>query len=171
MWIYKGLDFCRNNGWIMKNMDKGLTVPKLVLIVQSKIPQMPQNLSTQFICPSNWISMRKASLGVRSPWLLSFSLIIFQFFPLSEKFSWNQTMVWWANFEETWITFWNISIGFQWTTGNGHRFWSGSLANLTINVNFPGCLATWNMAKNWVKKPEKLLSLLCWITNKTLYII
>jgi hypothetical protein len=29
----------------MKNMDKGLTVPKCVL----KIPQMPQNLSTQFV--------------------------------------------------------------------------------------------------------------------------
>jgi hypothetical protein len=25
---YKGLVFCRNNGWIMENMDKGLTVPK-----------------------------------------------------------------------------------------------------------------------------------------------
>ena len=29
----------------MANMDKGLTVPKYVLIVQLKIPQMPQNLS------------------------------------------------------------------------------------------------------------------------------
>ena len=33
-------------------MDKGLTVPKWVLIVQPKIPQMPQNLSSQFVCPS-----------------------------------------------------------------------------------------------------------------------
>ena len=49
---YKGLVFCRNNGWIMENMDKGLTVPKLVLIVWPKILQMPQNLSAQFICPS-----------------------------------------------------------------------------------------------------------------------
>ena len=31
----------------MENMDKGLTVPKCVLIVQSKIPQIPQ----KFICP------------------------------------------------------------------------------------------------------------------------
>ena len=31
----------------MENMDKGLTVPKWVLIVQPKIPQMPQNLSAQ----------------------------------------------------------------------------------------------------------------------------
>jgi hypothetical protein len=27
---YEGLVFCRNNGWIMENMDKGLTVPTLV---------------------------------------------------------------------------------------------------------------------------------------------
>ena len=37
---YKGLVFCRNNGWLMKNMDKGLTVQKWVLINQQKIPQM-----------------------------------------------------------------------------------------------------------------------------------
>jgi hypothetical protein len=35
----------------MENMDKGLTVPKWVLIVQPKIPLMPQNLSAQLICP------------------------------------------------------------------------------------------------------------------------
>ena len=35
----------------MKNMDKGLTVPKWVLIVWPKIPQMPKNLSAQFVCP------------------------------------------------------------------------------------------------------------------------
>ena len=33
----------------MENMDKGLTVPKRVLIVR---PKMPQNLSAQFVCPS-----------------------------------------------------------------------------------------------------------------------
>ena len=36
----------------MKNMDKGHTVPKWVLIVRRKIPQMPQNLSAQFVGPS-----------------------------------------------------------------------------------------------------------------------
>ena len=36
----------------MENMDKGLTVPKWVLIVWLKIPQMPQNLSAQFVCPN-----------------------------------------------------------------------------------------------------------------------
>ena len=35
----------------MENMDKGLTVPKWVLIVQPKISQMPQNLFAQFVCP------------------------------------------------------------------------------------------------------------------------
>jgi hypothetical protein len=45
---YKGLDifFCRNNYW---KRDKELTVPKWVLIVRSKILQMPQNLSAQFV--------------------------------------------------------------------------------------------------------------------------
>jgi hypothetical protein len=36
----------------MENMDKGLTVPKWVLINRQKIPQMPQNLSVQIVCPS-----------------------------------------------------------------------------------------------------------------------
>ena len=36
----------------MENMDKGLTVPKWVLTVWLKIPQMTQNLSAQFIYPS-----------------------------------------------------------------------------------------------------------------------
>jgi hypothetical protein len=36
----------------MENMDKGLTVPKGALIVRPDIPQMPQNLSAQFVCPS-----------------------------------------------------------------------------------------------------------------------
>ena len=49
---YKGLVFCRNNGWVMKNMYKGLSVPKWVLIVWPKIPQMPQNLFAQFVFPS-----------------------------------------------------------------------------------------------------------------------
>ena len=57
----------------MENMDKGLTVPKLVLINQLKIPQMPQN---RFICP-NCLSKpkslvfrwKKASLDNHSPCL------------------------------------------------------------------------------------------------------
>ena len=36
----------------MENMDKGLTVPKWVLKVWPKIPQMPQNLSAHFVCSS-----------------------------------------------------------------------------------------------------------------------
>ena len=36
----------------MENMEKGLTVPKWVLINRPKIPQMPQNLSAQIVCPS-----------------------------------------------------------------------------------------------------------------------
>ena len=56
----------------MENMDKGLTVPKWVLINWPKIPQMPQNLSAQIVCPSPKVwdfDEKKASLGVRSPCL------------------------------------------------------------------------------------------------------
>ena len=50
----------------MKNMDKGLTVQKWVLINRPKILQMPQNLSAQ--AQKFEISIKKkASLGVRSP--------------------------------------------------------------------------------------------------------
>ena len=40
----------------MENMDKGLTVPKWVLINWPKIPQIPQNLSAQIVCltPKVW---------------------------------------------------------------------------------------------------------------------
>ena len=45
-------DFAVKNDGLMENMDKGLTVPKWVLINLSKISQMPQNLSAQIVCPS-----------------------------------------------------------------------------------------------------------------------
>ena len=35
----------------MENTEKGLTVPKWVLIVQLKIPQMPPKCLAQFVCP------------------------------------------------------------------------------------------------------------------------
>ena len=40
----------------MENMDNGLTVPKWALIVQPKIPQIPQNKSAQFVWPSPKVS-------------------------------------------------------------------------------------------------------------------
>ena len=46
---YKGLVICRNNGWKIENIDKGLTLSKWVLIVLPKIPQIPQKLSVQFV--------------------------------------------------------------------------------------------------------------------------
>ena len=54
----------------MDNMDKGQTVPKWVLINRPKIPQLPQNLSARILCQAQkfLISIKKASLGVRSPW-------------------------------------------------------------------------------------------------------
>jgi hypothetical protein len=45
----------------MGNMNKELTVPKWVLIVQPKIHQMPQNLSAQ--AQNFWISMKKGFFG------------------------------------------------------------------------------------------------------------
>ena len=47
-------------------MDKGLTMPKWVLIDWPKIPQMPQNLP---VCPSPLVLdfSEKTSLGVHSP--------------------------------------------------------------------------------------------------------
>ena len=36
----------------MENMNNGLTSPKWVLINRPKVPQMPQNLSAQIVCPS-----------------------------------------------------------------------------------------------------------------------
>ena len=54
----------------MENMDKGLTVPKWVLIVWPKIPQMPQILTAQFVSPSPKVldfKAQKALFGVRSP--------------------------------------------------------------------------------------------------------
>ena len=62
---YKGVVFCRNYDWIMEKMDKGITVPKWVLIVQPKVPQMNQNLSAQFVCPSPkvWDFDRKGFFG------------------------------------------------------------------------------------------------------------
>ena len=37
----------------MENMDKGLTVPKWVLIIHPKMPQMPQDLPAQIVYPSS----------------------------------------------------------------------------------------------------------------------
>ena len=61
---YKGLVFCRNNGWIMENMAKDLSVPKWVLIVQPKIPHMPQkNFSPKCLRkPKSSRFLKKSSL-------------------------------------------------------------------------------------------------------------
>ena len=66
---YNGLVFCRNNGWIMENMDKWLIVPKWVLVFWPKIPQLPQNYLSNLSAQAQKfrISTKKASLGVRSP--------------------------------------------------------------------------------------------------------
>ena len=48
---YKGLVFGRNNGWLMKNMDKGLTVPKWVLINLPKIYQPKLSAQAKMFFP------------------------------------------------------------------------------------------------------------------------
>ena len=45
-------------------MDKELTVPKWVPIVRPKIPQMPQKISAQNVCPSPKTFEKKNSLWV-----------------------------------------------------------------------------------------------------------
>ena len=63
----------------MENIDRDSQYQKWVLINQPKMPQMPQNLSAQIVCPSPKVwdcDEKKASLGVRSPWIEVCSLVI-----------------------------------------------------------------------------------------------
>ena len=50
----------------MEIMDNGITVQKWVLIVWSKIPEMPSKFLAQFVCPSQkaWDFRKKSSLLV-----------------------------------------------------------------------------------------------------------
>ena len=78
----KAYFFCRNNGLLVENMDKGLTVPKWVLIFLLKIPQMPKKCWARFVylltqAQKFGIFEKKLSLGVRSP--CSFIKDIIQF--------------------------------------------------------------------------------------------
>ena len=68
---YKALVFCRNNGGIMENMDKGLTTKMgadcLAENTQLKCPKkFRSNLSPQ--AQKFEIFEKKVFLGVRSPW-------------------------------------------------------------------------------------------------------
>ena len=76
----------------MENMDKGLIVPKWVLIVWPKIPQMPQKylLSLSAQAQKFWIEIKKASLGVRSPWSNSF-IFSTKVFEIFRRHNGNQT--------------------------------------------------------------------------------
>ena len=55
----------------MENMDKELTVPKWVLIVRPKIPQMPQKFQPKMSAQAQKFKIfeKKLSLGVGSPWV------------------------------------------------------------------------------------------------------
>ena len=72
----------------MEKMDKGLTVPKWVLIVQ---PKMPQNLSAQFVCPSpkvldfNKKKMRHWASVVRVPTRANYLFNIYTTIAISVK--------------------------------------------------------------------------------------
>ena len=74
--LLKGLVFCRNNGWIMENMDKELRIPKWVLIVWPKISRLPQKISAQNVCLSPKVRdfWKKNSLWVPvvRGWYISF---------------------------------------------------------------------------------------------------
>ena len=60
--VCKGLVFRRNNGWIIENTDKGLTVQNWVLIYWPKIFQMAQNfLPKQKVW--DWASVQLELIG------------------------------------------------------------------------------------------------------------
>jgi hypothetical protein len=59
----------------MENMDKGVTVPKLVLIVGPNMLQIAQNLYSQFVCSIPKVldfNEKGFILGVRSPWFVTY---------------------------------------------------------------------------------------------------
>ena len=85
--ICKGLVFCRNNGWIMENLNKEPIVQKWVLINRRKILQ---TFSAQFVCPSpkvwnfddkrpHWASVIRTVLGQGLPEANCLSPINFSF--------------------------------------------------------------------------------------------
>ena len=79
----------------MESMNKGLTVPKWVLIVRPKISQMPQKFIGPICLPkpkSLRYPWKKPSLGVRSPWL---TICIMCWNPL-----WNRIFVLWVCMHE-----------------------------------------------------------------------
>ena len=78
---YKELVFCRNNGWIMENMVKELTVPKWVLIVRPKYPKCLKNFQPKMSAQAQKFEIfeNKLSLGVRSPSLAWFVAIFHPF--------------------------------------------------------------------------------------------
>ena len=85
---YKGL-VCRNNGWIMENMDKELTVPKWA----ENTPNASKNFSPKCLPKpkSSRFLKKKLSLGVRSPcfiwwqkWLLQDRVVELFFLGISQ---------------------------------------------------------------------------------------
>ena len=59
----------------MENIEKGLTVPKLI-----NRPKIPQNLSAQIVCPRPklWdFDEKKASLGVHGPCTVQYVCVNF----------------------------------------------------------------------------------------------
>ena len=62
----KALVFCRNDGWLLENMDKGHKLSKWVLTNRPKIPWVTQKISAQFVCLSQrvWDFWKKNSLWV-----------------------------------------------------------------------------------------------------------
>ena len=58
--------FCRNDGWLMENMGKGLKLLKWVLTNRSKIPWTTQKISAQFVClnPKVWYFWKNRYLWV-----------------------------------------------------------------------------------------------------------
>ena len=128
------LVFCRNNVWLMVNMDKGLTVPKWVLINRSKIPQMPQNVSAQALKVG--ISKKKALLGVHSPWLpslvycgkvLTFSLSVCLHFAIGDC---KYFLEFFFAFHTFYVCFFNFLDAEEFTSTVTETFWCDYLKDI-----------------------------------------
>ena len=62
--------FCRTNGWLMENMDKGLNTKMTADKSAKNIPNAPKFICLNCLPKSKSFGFfcKKSSLGVRSPW-------------------------------------------------------------------------------------------------------
>ena len=104
---YKGFVFCRNRGWLMENMDKGLTVPKFYRILYFPVwilseKQMAKEFPTGILLAhkSSRLHLLRLTAGLKQTFVTkhcrfvpidtSFTLA-WDKFDLCKQFLWNQS--------------------------------------------------------------------------------